>query len=122
MGQACDRYIHEVRVSEVLRTVTIGASHRFDDQVVAGCHTVALEITEARMAELGMPNFGPEFSVSCENHGGSGQGKVQQWDASAKSWSLVTDWIQSDKDVITPLVMEDSMAFAAENNIAERCN
>ena len=82
----------------------------------------ALEITEARMAELGMPNFGPEFSVSCENHGGSGQGKVQQWDASAKSWSLVTDWIQSDKDVITPLVMEDSMAFAAENNIAERCN
>lgn len=82
----------------------------------------ALEITEARMAELGMPNFGPEFAVSCDNHGGSGQGKVQQWDASAKSWSLVTDWIQSDKDVITPLVMEDSMAFASENNIAERCN
>ena len=81
----------------------------------------ALEITEARMAELGMPNFGPEFSVSCENHGGSGQGKVQQWDASAKSWSLVTDWIQSDKDVITPLVMEDSMAFAAENNIPSNC-
>ena len=82
----------------------------------------ALEITEARMAELGMPNFGPEFSVSCENHGGSGQGKVQQWDASAKAWSLVTDWIQSDKDVINALVMEDSMAFAAENNIEERCN
>ena len=38
----------------------------------------ALEITEARMAELGMPDFGPAFSVSCENHGGSGQGKVQQ--------------------------------------------
>jgi branched-chain amino acid transport system substrate-binding protein len=82
----------------------------------------ALEITEARMVELGMPNFGPEFAVSCDNHGGSGQGKVQQWDASAKSWSLVTDWIQSDRDVITPLIMEDSMAFAKENNIAERCN
>ena len=28
-----------------------------------------LEITEAMMADLGVPNFGPEFSVSCENHG-----------------------------------------------------
>jgi branched-chain amino acid transport system substrate-binding protein len=82
----------------------------------------ALEITEARMVELGMPNFGPAFAVSCENHGGSGQGKVQQWDAAAQSWNVVSDWISSDRDVITPLVMEDSAAFAAENNISERCN
>ena len=54
----------------------------------------ALEITEARMAELGMPNgFGPSFKVSCENHGGPGTGAVAQWDATAKQWSLISDFM-----------------------------
>ncbi len=82
----------------------------------------ALEMTEASMAALGMADFGPEFKNTCENHGGSGLGKVQQWDASAKTWNLITDWIQSDKSVIDALIAEDSAAYAAENNITERCN
>lgn len=82
----------------------------------------ALEMTEDRMAGLGMANFGPEFKVTCENHGGSGVGKVAQWDASSKEWKLISDWIESDKDVIQPLIDEDSAAYAAESNITERCN
>ena len=82
----------------------------------------ALEITNAMMEAAGLPGFGQEFSVSCENHGGPGLGAVQQWDAAAGKWNLVTDYMAPDAEVITPLVMEDSMAFAAENNIAERCN
>jgi hypothetical protein len=39
---------------------------------------------------------------------------VQQWDAKAKKWNLITDWIQSDKEVIDALMLEDSEAFAAE--------
>ena len=81
----------------------------------------ALEITDARLEELGMPGFGPAFKVSCGNHGGPGLGMVQQWDASAKTWSLITDFIQSDQDVIMPLVAEDSGAYAAENNITPGC-
>jgi len=81
-----------------------------------------LEITEERMAALGMPNFGPAFKVSCENHGGSGLVGVAQWDATAKTWSLVSDFKQSDQDVIAPLIAEDSAAFAAENNIEPQCN
>jgi len=82
----------------------------------------ALEITEARMTELGLPNFGPEFKVTCENHGGSGLGKVQQWNASTGKWDVITDWIAADRSVVDPLIAEDSAAYAAENNIAERCN
>jgi branched-chain amino acid transport system substrate-binding protein len=82
----------------------------------------ALEITEERMTELGVPQFGPSFKVTCENHGGTGVGKVQQWDAAAKKWNVISDWIESDQSVIQPLIDEDSAAFAAENNIAERCN
>jgi branched-chain amino acid transport system substrate-binding protein len=82
----------------------------------------ALEITEEKMAGLGLPGFGPEFKVTCQNHGGNGFGAVAQWDASAGEWSLITDFIQSDQDVIMPLVEADSMAFAEENGITPGCD
>ena len=82
----------------------------------------ALEMTAERMAELGMPNFGPTFTVTCENHGGEGLGAISQWNAAEQKWSLITDYTAPDAEVIEPLVMADSMAYAAENNIEERCN
>ncbi len=81
-----------------------------------------LNITEERMAGLGMPNFGPSFQVSCENHGGNGLVGVAQWDAAAKTWSLISDFKPTDSEVIDALVIEDSEAYAAENNIAPQCN
>jgi len=80
----------------------------------------ALEITEERMTELGMPGFGPSFKVSCENHGGPGMAAISQWDANAKKWSLITDFIESDKSVTLPLIEADSLAYAKENNITLR--
>ena len=81
----------------------------------------ALEMTEAKMASLGLPNFGPEFKVSCENHGGNGLGAVAQWDAGAGAWNLITGYEASDQDVIGALVDEDSAAFAAESGITPSC-
>jgi len=81
----------------------------------------ALEITEAKMTALGLPGFGPEFNVSCENHGGPGLIGMTQWDASAKTWSLINEFAPSDMDVIQPLIDADSAAYAAENNIASSC-
>ena len=80
-----------------------------------------LEINAAKMEAAGLPGFGPEFTVSCENHGGDGLAAVAQWDAGAQKWSLVSDFSASDSSVVDPLIMQDSAAFAAENNIAERC-
>jgi branched-chain amino acid transport system substrate-binding protein len=82
----------------------------------------ALEITEETMAGLGMPDFGPAFAVTCDNHGGAGRAKVQQWDADTQTWSILTDWIDSDRSVIDPLIAEDSAAYAAEAGVTERCN
>ena len=81
----------------------------------------ALEMTEARMTELGMPNFGPSFKVSCDNHGGEGLVAIQQWDASASKWNLISDFKPTDKEVIGKLIMEDSSAYASENNISNQC-
>ena len=81
-----------------------------------------LEITNAKMEALGLPGFGPEFKVSCQNHGGDGYAAVAQWDAKAGEWNLITDYMQSDQEVILPLVEEDSMAYAKEAGITPGCN
>ncbi len=80
-----------------------------------------LVITEELMEELGLPNFGPAFEVSCENHGGSGEAMIQQWDANAGTWSLITDWIAPDRELIMEMAMEDSLSYAAENDITPAC-
>jgi branched-chain amino acid transport system substrate-binding protein len=80
-----------------------------------------LVITEEKMAELGLPNFGPEFEVTCQNHGGDGYAAVAQWDAAAEEWSLITDYMQSDQDVLQPLIEEDSSAYAEEAGIEAGC-
>ncbi len=81
----------------------------------------ALEITEEKMAARGLPNFGPSFTVTCENHGGPGLAMVQQWDAMKGEWSIITDLIQPDKEVVDALIAEDAAAYAAEHGIERRC-
>jgi len=81
----------------------------------------ALEMTEERMAALGLPNFGPTFKASCENHGGDGLVGVAQWDANNKSWSLISDFKPTDTEVIGGLIEADSASYASENNIEPQC-
>lgn len=81
----------------------------------------ALEMTEEKMTALGLPDFGPSFDVSCENHGGNGFAAVAQWNAGAKRWDLITEYVQADQDVVNPLIDEDSTAFAKENDISPGC-
>jgi branched-chain amino acid transport system substrate-binding protein len=81
-----------------------------------------LSITNDMMAANGLAGIGPEFNVTCENHGGPGLGAVQQWDAASGTWSLISDFSEPDMSIIQPLIDEDSKAYADENNIATRCN
>ncbi len=81
-----------------------------------------LVVTDESMEAIGMKGFGPNFAVSCENHGGPGLGAVQQWDATAQSWNMISGFEPSDMDVIQPLIDADSAAYAAENNIPSQCN
>ena len=80
----------------------------------------ALKIDAARMEALGLAGFAPEIAVTCDNHGGPGLAAIQQWDAKAKKWSLITDFVASDREIIDPLIAEDSAAYAKENNLTER--
>ncbi|WP_304613542.1 ABC transporter substrate-binding protein [Paracoccus sp. (in: a-proteobacteria)] len=82
----------------------------------------ALDITAERMAELGLPDFGAPIALSCQNHGGDGLARVQQWNAAEGTWSLITDFIEPDAEILDPLIKEDSAAYAAEAGLTARCN
>ncbi|RLA37710.1 MAG: ABC transporter permease [Gammaproteobacteria bacterium] len=82
-----------------------------------------LKVDEARLAELGMKDFTYGIQITCENHEGPGKVAVQQWDAKAKKWSMVSKFYEPLRDITGPLIAEDSAAFAKENNITPRdCN
>ncbi|MFC1681291.1 ABC transporter substrate-binding protein [Pseudomonadota bacterium] len=80
----------------------------------------SLDLTEARLTELGLPGFTIPVKITCANHAGPRKVAIQQWDASAKKWTMVTDFYETMNDIVDPLIEEDSAAYAAENNITPR--
>jgi branched-chain amino acid transport system substrate-binding protein len=83
----------------------------------------ALDVDQKRLRELGLGGFTVAVKNTCASHGGPGLGAIQQWDAKSQSWSIITPYMEADREVVDALIAEDSSAYAAENNITLRaCN
>ena len=80
-----------------------------------------MHMTSADWDRIGLPGY-PEFKVSCNDHEGAKGVMFQQWDASAKKWNLVSDWVPVMRDVVRPMMEADAAMFAKENNITPRAN
>jgi branched-chain amino acid transport system substrate-binding protein len=61
-----------------------------------------LDITDARLKEIGATDLLPPIKTSCANHEGSGMVKIQQWDGA--KWMPVSGWIEGDKASDPPAV------------------
>lgn len=77
-----------------------------------------LNITEARLKELGASGLIPAVKTSCSNHEGSGMIKMQQWDGG--KWVTLSDWIEGNKALIHPLFQADAAKYAKEKGITPR--
>ncbi len=77
-----------------------------------------LDITQARIDELGLTGIIPPTKVTCANHEGSPAIKLQRWDG--KSWTVFTDWIPAMTDLVRPLIEADAAQYAKENGIEPR--
>ena len=77
-----------------------------------------LDLTAARLKELGLENFTRPVKVSCIDHETGGPIIIQQWDG--KKWSMVSDWIPTMRDIVRPMIEEAAAAYAKENNITPR--
>jgi branched-chain amino acid transport system substrate-binding protein len=78
-----------------------------------------LNLTSARLQQLGATGLLPEIKTSCDNHEGSGKIKIQQWDGA--KWVLVSDWIEGNKNLIHPLFKASAAQFAKEKGISPTC-
>lgn len=79
----------------------------------------ALDITEARLKELGMEGLTYPVKITCANHEGPGKIGFMEWDGQA--WKTQgSKWYEPDRDVVGKLIKDDSAAFAKENNITPR--
>ena len=75
-----------------------------------------LDITKARIAEIGFTGLMPAVKVTCENHEGQNPGAFfQQWDG--KKWEIKTEWIPAMVDFVKPLIEKDAAQYAKEKGV-----
>ena len=87
------------------------------DEMRAGFE--ALNLSPARLKELGIEGMLPPFKLSCSDHEGAGMVKIIQWDGA--KWNTVTpDWVSSDRKMIREMVVESAAKYAAEQKITPR--
>ena len=77
-----------------------------------------LNITDARLKQLGAVGLMSALKVSCMDHEGGGAVKFMQWDG--KKWNVVTDWIATDQSIVRPMIEASAAQYAKEKGITPR--
>ena len=79
----------------------------------------ALDITDAKLKEIGILGMSAPFKMSCAKHDGSERFKVMQWDG--KKFQLLTDWVPApDPAFIRELIEEPREVRGQEQHHAAR--
>ncbi len=73
----------------------------------------ALNITEARLKEMGMDGFAAPVRVTCNDHNGHHKVFVGEWDGT--KWTKASDWIEPLKDEVRPLIEAAAKDYAEKN-------
>ena len=79
----------------------------------------ALDISDAKLKEIGIQGMLGPFKMSCAKHDGSERFRVMQWNG--KKFDLVSDWEAApDPAYIRKLIEESAAKFATENKITPK--
>ncbi|MEJ8573863.1 ABC transporter substrate-binding protein [Microbaculum marinum] len=73
----------------------------------------ALEISEERWNEIGLGNFAPPVTISCDNHSGQSRVYMAQWDG--EKWTQESDWFEPMTDVVSPLLEAAAKEYVEKN-------
>jgi branched-chain amino acid transport system substrate-binding protein len=111
--------VHGIITAEAIRT----AQERFGkgkpitgEQMRWGIEN--LNISEARLKQLGATGLLSPLKVSCMDHEGGGGVKFMQWDG--KKWNVISDWIQTDQSIVRPMIEASAAQYAKEKGIQPR--
>ena len=110
--------IHGIVNTEAIRSAQNihGKKSLTGEQVRDGIE--ALNITEARLKELGADGLMAPIKITCRDHEGGGAVKFQQWDG--RKWEVITDWIKTDQSIVRPMIEASAKKYADENQIKMR--
>jgi branched-chain amino acid transport system substrate-binding protein len=86
------------------------------DQVRWGLEHI--DLSEARLKELGASGLFPPVKTSCLDHEGSGMVKFQVWDGTA--FKQVTPFMAGDRALVRKMVEDSAAKYAAEKKITPR--
>jgi branched-chain amino acid transport system substrate-binding protein len=74
-----------------------------------------LDLTQEKLDKLGFGQIMRPVKTSCGNHMGDDWARIVQWDGS--KFKVVSDWYQSDKAILDPMVKDAAAKYAKEKNI-----
>ncbi|MES3015696.1 MAG: ABC transporter substrate-binding protein [Pseudomonadota bacterium] len=86
------------------------------DQVRWGLENLSLD--QKKLDALGFADMMRPLSTSCKDHMGSTWARVQSWDGS--KWSITSDWLQADEQIIAPMVKAAADKYAVEKKLTRR--
>ena len=72
-----------------------------------------LNVTAARLKEIGMDGFAAPVQISCNDHNGHHKVFVAQWDGT--KWVKSSDWMDPIKDKVRPLIEAAAKDYAEKN-------
>lgn len=72
----------------------------------------SLDLTEARLKEIGMDGFAAPLKLSCSEHSGRNKVFVSEWDGT--KYVKGSDWIAPIKDVVDPLIAENAKDYVTK--------
>ncbi len=107
---------NSIIVAEAIRT----AMAEYGDGPITGAQMrwglENLNITDERLAELGLEGFTNPISVTCEDHEGNHPIYLKRW--TGEGWERATEWIEPMQEVVRPLIEAEAAALAAERGLS----
>jgi branched-chain amino acid transport system substrate-binding protein len=73
----------------------------------------ALDITEARLKEIGFEGFAAPVKISCTDHNGHNKVFISQWDGT--KYVKGSEWMEPLKKIVLPLIDEAAKEYETKN-------
>ncbi|MEE8556158.1 MAG: ABC transporter substrate-binding protein [bacterium] len=110
--------IHGIVTTEAIRL----AQSKYGNRAIGGTEMQwaleNLDITEARLIELGAGGLMAPLKTSWRDHEGGGLVRMQQWDGT--KWVRLGGWIKPDAELVHGMIKKSSAKYAKEKGITPR--
>lgn len=110
--------LNAVFVTEALRTAQAQYGNKVMDGEQSRWGFENINLTEDRLAKLGLKGLIQPIKITCDNHQGDGKMQIVQWEGD--KWKQVSDWIAPENNKLMPLYLAGAEQYQREKNIPSR--